>query len=82
MEVPRPSLIFYTTNNDLDGKSFDVTSCSVIKLKDWYVKVSTTSFNSICVILTHSETLYTTIAFFTDEIIAHTFITKTVNEVF
>lgn len=57
----------------------DITSMGVVQLKMWYVKVSTTSLDSICVVMTHCQLGYTKVAFFVDEIKAHEFISYTTN---
>lgn len=81
MEAPKESpQLFITTRSKLkDG--FDITSMGVVKIKNWYVRVSTTSLDSICVVMTHADYGLTNIAFFTDEIKAHQYITVIASDV-
>jgi hypothetical protein len=57
----------------------DITSMGVIKIREWFVKVSTTSLDSICVVMTHSKLGYTKVAFFVDEVKAHVYISSVTN---
>ncbi len=80
MEVPKQFPQFFTTVKACQGSIIEITSCEVIKIKDWFVRVSTTtSLDSICIVMLHQKTLFTNIAFFTDEILAHEYIKKIVS---
>lgn len=74
MEAPKESPQSFTTNKSRSPSGCVITSLSTIRIKNWFVRVSTTSFDTICVVMCHVKTEDTRVAFFIDEIHAHNFI--------
>lgn len=73
MEAPKGSQKLLVTSKLLDD-GFEITSLGVIRIRNWFVRVSTTSFDSICVVMTHQDLGLTQVGFFMDEIKAHKYI--------
>lgn len=80
MEAPKESPQSFTTNKSKYYGGFEITSLCTVKIKNWFVRVSTTSFETICVVMCHVKTDRTRVAFFIDEREAHSFIKNVSNE--
>jgi len=74
VEAPKESHHSFTTSKSRFDNGFEITSLGVVLINDWYIRISTTTLDSICVVMTRKKDGYTKVAFFYDELIAHEFI--------
>ena len=74
MEAPKELPQSFTTNKIKLSDGFEITSLGTVRIKNWFLRASTTSLDTICIVMCHVKTEETRVAFFIDEVKAHSFI--------
>lgn len=79
MEAPKQSQKSFITKTRIKPLGLDLFSYENVPIKNWNVKVSVTSNDTILVIMTHRKTNNIQMAFFNDELRAHLYISGVVD---